>query len=169
MSAGSPSITSGTTSRAKGAVSSHRAICQALFALEFQGAFCAMSSPERIAVVINSGFAPTTLAAVPLFHVSGLHAQFLSALRGGRRLLLMYKWDVEQALDLVRDERCTQFNGAPVMMQQLLASPRFGTEHTASLFGLGLGGGWVGFLITAFIGAVVLLLIVNLFTRGRAR
>ena len=34
--------------------------------------------------------------------------------------------------------------------------------------GLGLGGGWVGFLITAFIGAVVLLLIVNLFTRGRA-
>ena len=35
--------------------------------------------------------------------------------------------------------------------------------------GLGLGGDWVGFLITAFIGAVVLLLIVNLFTRGRAR
>ncbi|MFJ3367029.1 class I adenylate-forming enzyme family protein [Pseudomonas sp. NPDC086251] len=133
--------TSGTTSRAKGAVSSHRAICQALFALEFQGAFCAMSSPERIGVVINSGYLPTTLAAVPLFHVSGLHAQFLSALRGGRRLLLMYKWDVEQALDLIRDERCTQFNGAPVMMQQLLASPRFGGEHTASLFGLGLGGG----------------------------
>ena len=35
--------------------------------------------------------------------------------------------------------------------------------------GLGLGGGTLGFLITAFIGAVVLLLIVNLFTRGRAR
>lgn len=34
---------------------------------------------------------------------------------------------------------------------------------------LGLGGGWVGFLLTAFIGAVVLLLIVNLLTRGRAR
>lgn len=133
--------TSGTTSRAKGAVSSHRAICQALTALDFQGAFCAMSSPERVGVVINSGFAPTTLAAVPLFHVSGLHAQFLSALRGGRRLMLMYKWDVERAIDLIRDERCTQFNGAPVMMQQLLASPRFGTEHTASLFGLGLGGG----------------------------
>ncbi|TFY95149.1 long-chain fatty acid--CoA ligase [Pseudomonas nabeulensis] len=133
--------TSGTTSRAKGAVSSHRAICQALTALEFQGAFCAMSSPERIGVVINSGFAPTTLAAVPLFHVSGLHAQFLSALRIGRRLMLMYKWDAEQAIDLIRDERCTQFNGAPVMMQQLLASKRFGSEQTASLFGLGLGGG----------------------------
>ncbi|HVK51554.1 MAG TPA: GlsB/YeaQ/YmgE family stress response membrane protein [Pseudoxanthomonas sp.] len=34
--------------------------------------------------------------------------------------------------------------------------------------GLALGG-WLGYLITAFIGAIVLLLIVNLFTRGRAR
>ncbi|MFJ4376110.1 class I adenylate-forming enzyme family protein [Pseudomonas japonica] len=133
--------TSGTTSRAKGALSTHRAICQALTALDFQGAFCAMSSPQRIGKVIASGFAPTTLMAVPLFHVSGLHAQFLSALRGGRRLVLMYKWDVDTAIDLIRDERCTQFNGAPVMMQQLLASPRFGGADTASLFGLGLGGG----------------------------
>ena len=132
--------TSGTTSLAKGVLSTHRAVCQALVALEFQGAFCAMSSPERISVVINSGYAPTTLMAVPLFHVSGLHAQFLLALRSGRRLLLMYKWDVEKAFDLIRDERCTQFNGAPVMMQQLLTSPRFGTADTASLFGLGLGG-----------------------------
>lgn len=133
--------TSGTTRRAKGVVSSHRAICQALTALEFQGAFCALSSPERIGVVINSGLPPTTLMAVPLFHVSGLHAQFLLALRTGRRLVLMYKWEVERALDLIRDERCTQFNGAPVMMQQLLATTRFGGADTASLFGLGLGGG----------------------------
>ncbi|MGH8434210.1 MAG: class I adenylate-forming enzyme family protein [Pseudomonas sp.] len=132
--------TSGTTKRAKGVLSSHRAVCQALAALEFQGAFCAMSSPERISVVVNSGFAPTTLMAVPLFHVSGLHAQFLLALRSGRRLVLMYKWDVDKAFDLIRDEHCTQFNGAPVMMQQLLSSPRFGSTDTASLFGLGLGG-----------------------------
>ena len=133
--------TSGTTSRAKGVLSSHRAVCQALTALEFQGAFCAMSSPQRVGGLLASGYAPTSLMAVPLFHVSGLHAQFLSAFRPGRRLLLMYKWDASQALDLIRDECCTQFNGAPVMMQQLLASPRYGTDDTASLFGLGLGGG----------------------------
>ena len=132
--------TSGTTSLAKGVLSTHGAVCQALVALEFQGVFCAVSSPERISVVINSGFAPTTLMAVPLFHVSGLHAQFLLALRGGRRLVLMYKWDVNKAFDLIRDEHCTQFNGAPVMMQQLLTSPRFGSADTQSLFGLGLGG-----------------------------
>lgn len=132
--------TSGTTSRAKGVLSSHRAVCQALTALEFQGAFCAVSSPERIQGVINSGYPPTNLMAVPLFHVSGLHAQFLLALRQGRRLLLMYKWDLDKAFELIRDECCTQFNGAPAMMQQLLTSPRFGTQDTVSLFGLGLGG-----------------------------
>lgn len=35
--------------------------------------------------------------------------------------------------------------------------------------GFGFGCGWMGFLIMAFVGAVVLLLIINLMTRGRAR
>ncbi|MCD9029507.1 GlsB/YeaQ/YmgE family stress response membrane protein [Luteimonas sp. BDR2-5] len=35
--------------------------------------------------------------------------------------------------------------------------------------GLSLGAGWVGFLLTALIGAVVLLAIVNLFQRGSVR
>lgn len=132
--------TSGTTSKPKGVLSTHRAVCQALAAFEFQGAFAAMSSPGRIRALLDSGFAPTSLMAVPLFHVSGLHAQFLLALRGGRRLVLMYKWDAERAIDLIERERCTQFSGSPAMMQQLLASPRFAGEATASLFGLGLGG-----------------------------
>ena len=36
------------------------------------------------------------------------------------------------------------------------------------LVGFNLGG-WIGFLITALIGAIVLLAIVNLFRRGRVR
>lgn len=134
-------FTSGTTHRAKGAVSTHHAIAQALFALEFQGAFAGMTSYERIRPLLESGLQPTVLLAVPLFHVSGLHAMFLNALRGGRRLVIMYKWDVDQALELISRERCTQFSGAPVMMQQLLAHPRFASAETESLTGLGLGGG----------------------------
>jgi uncharacterized membrane protein YeaQ/YmgE (transglycosylase-associated protein family) len=37
------------------------------------------------------------------------------------------------------------------------------------LVGLGLGDGWLGFLVTALIGAIVLLAIVNLFRRGSVR
>lgn len=133
--------TSGTTSRAKGVLSSHRAVAQALFALDYQGAFSGMTSPERVKPIIESGLQPTALLCFPLFHVSGLHAQFLSMLRHGRRMVIMYKWDVEEALRLIETERCTQFNGAPVMMQQLINHPRFDSPATATLFALGLGGG----------------------------
>src|SRR5690554_5610711 len=53
--------TSGTTSRAKGVVSSHRAVAQALFALDYQGAFAGMTSPERIKPIMESGLQPTAL------------------------------------------------------------------------------------------------------------
>ena len=133
--------TSGTTSRAKGVLSTHRAVAQSLFALDYQGAFSGMTSPERVKPIIESGLQPTALLCFPLFHVSGLHAQFLSMLRHGRRMVIMYKWDVEEALRLIEAERCTQFNGAPVMMQQLINHPRFDSPATATLFALGLGGG----------------------------
>lgn len=133
--------TSGTTSRAKGVLSNHRAVAQSLFALDYQGAFSGMTSPERVKPIIDSGLQPTALLCFPLFHVSGLHAQFLSMLRGGRRMVIMYKWDVEEALRLIETERCTQFNGAPVMMQQLINHPDFDSPATATLFALGLGGG----------------------------
>lgn len=133
--------TSGTTSRAKGVVSSHRALGQALFALDYQAAMAGMTSPERIKPIMESGLQPTALLCFPLFHVSGLHAQFLSMLRNGRRMVIMYKWDVDEAMRLIETERCTQFNGAPVMMQELLNHPRFDSQATASLYSLGMGGG----------------------------
>ncbi len=37
------------------------------------------------------------------------------------------------------------------------------------MVGLSLGAGWIGYLITALIGAIVLLAIVNLFRRGSVR
>jgi uncharacterized membrane protein YeaQ/YmgE (transglycosylase-associated protein family) len=37
------------------------------------------------------------------------------------------------------------------------------------MLGVSLGAGWVGFLVTALIGAIVLLAIVNLFRRGSVR
>ncbi|PRB83961.1 class I adenylate-forming enzyme family protein [Pseudomonas sp. MYb185] len=132
--------TSGTTSRPKGVVSSQRAVCQAIHALEFQGAFAAMTSAERIRPIMESGLQPTALLAYPLFHVSGLLSQFLSALRGGKRLVILYKWDIHDALKMIREERITQFNGVPTMMQQLIFHERFVSDDTATLFALGLGG-----------------------------
>lgn len=132
-------FTSGATSRAKGVLSSQRAVCQALFNIDYVGAVAAMASPQRLAAIMQRGLAPAILAAVPLFHVSGLHAQLLTALRHGRRIVFMHRWDPARALALIRAERITQFNGAPTMVMQLLAEPGF-DGATASLAGLGFGG-----------------------------
>ena len=83
------------------------------------------------------GLPPTTLTAVPLFHVSGLHAQLLSALRNGRRLVFIHRWEPATALALIAAEKITQFNGAPSMVLQLLAEGRSNKE-VATLLDLGL-------------------------------
>ncbi len=134
-------FTSGATSRAKGALSSQRSVCQALFNIDFIGALSGMTSPEAVAALMARGLPPTTLTAVPLFHVSGLHAQLLSSLRNGRRLVFVTRWDPAQAIEVIQAERITQFNGAPSMVMQLLAQPGFDDPaQTGTLSGLGFGG-----------------------------
>jgi len=134
-------FTSGASSKAKGVLSTQRAVCQALFNIDYIGAISAMTSPAVIAVMMARRLQPTTLTAVPLFHVSGLHAQLLASLRHGRRLVFMHRWDPATALETIRAERITQFNGAPAMVQQLLAQPGFDDpELTGTLMGIGFGG-----------------------------
>ncbi|MBV2235952.1 MAG: acyl--CoA ligase [Sterolibacterium sp.] len=135
--------TSGTSSLAKGVTSTHRAMCQGVVNLEYFGALFVMTSPERFGAMMAQGFEMTTLMAVPLFHSSGLHAQFLSALRTGRRLVIMYKWDVGAVLETIARERVTQLSVSPAMMLQLFNDPRFEEADTRSLAWLGFGGGSV--------------------------
>ena len=132
-------FTSGASSQAKAVLSCQRALCQSLYNIDYIGAISALTSPKAIEKLIQIGLAPTTLTVVPLFHVSGLHAQLLASLRGGRRLVFMRRWDSAKALDLIRSEHVTQFNGAPSMVMQLLAEPGFAAA-TSSLGGIGLGG-----------------------------
>ena len=77
-----------------------------------------MANPELFGAMMQKGFEPASLLAVPLFHVSGCYAVFLTSLRGGRRIVIMYKWDVEPALRLIQNERITVLTGAPSMIME---------------------------------------------------
>ena len=132
--------TSGTSGKPKGAASTHRAVCQALYNFEFAAAAAAMCNMDRIGAMLERGFESTSLLAVPLFHVSGCHAQFLANLRGGRRIVMMYKWDVDRALEYIEQERVTSIAAAPSMVLDILESPAFDEADTRSLFSIGIGG-----------------------------
>ncbi len=132
--------TSGTTGVAKGAVSSHRNICQALFNFEFHAICSAMANPDAVEKMISSGNPVCTLLSVPLFHVSGCYAAFLLNLRAGRRLVMTYKWDAAEALRLIEAEKITVFSAVPAMVIELLQHPSYQCTDTSSLFSLGGGG-----------------------------
>lgn len=141
--------TSGTTGKPKGALSTHRAICQALMNFDCTTFASAMANPELVGNMMSKGYEPVQMLAVPLFHVSGLHAIFLTALRAGRKLVMMYKWDAEQALQLIERERVTILSAAPSMLQQLVECPRYDDFDTASLASLGAGGAATPARVTA--------------------
>lgn len=77
---------------------------------------------------------------VPLFHVTGSVPVMLSCLASGLKLVIMYRWDPERALELIEREGVTNFVGVPTQSWDLLESPRFAEFDTSSLTSVGGGG-----------------------------
>ena len=128
--------TSGTTGHPKGAVSTHRAVLTALSAFACRAAVNSLMQPPRE----PHPFAPSFILVVPLFHVTGLVPVMMSAFAGGYKLVMMYKWSPERALELIERERVTTFVGVPTMSFDLLESPDFARRDTSSLASVGGGG-----------------------------
>jgi long-chain acyl-CoA synthetase len=128
--------TSGTTGHPKGAVSTHRAIVQALLGFGCRSTVERMRNPDAPPSDTPLAF----ILVVPLFHVTGCVPVMLSCLASGLKLVIMYKWDPERALELIERERVTNFVGVPTQNWDLLASPRFEDHDTSSLRNVGGGG-----------------------------
>ena len=133
--------TSGTTGLPKGAVVSHRNICNAILNFECTMTANAMLSSEIIGKAMAKGYPQAALLAVPLFHVSGCLSQFIPSLRMGRKLVILHKWNAADALRLIEQERITSFGGVSNMIQEMLDAPEFASTDLDSLFGIGGGGG----------------------------
>jgi long-chain acyl-CoA synthetase len=84
--------------------------------------------------------APAFILIVPLFHVTGSVPVMLGCFSAGVKLVIMYKWDPERALELIDRERVTNFVGVPTQSWDLLESPRFADFDTSSLISVGGGG-----------------------------
>ena len=128
--------TSGSTGHPKGVVSTHRNILSALLSWELDKLV-----NERVAGLAPApAEQPGTLLAVPLFHVSGLHASYLSCYRTQRRMVAMYRWDAERAAALIDRERLTSLVAPAAMTGDLVRVAQQGRYSLATLVTLGGGG-----------------------------
>lgn len=131
--------TSGSTAAPKGVVSSHRNIVHALVSWQLDARATAMVEGK---VEPREPFEEqrSLLLSVPFFHVSGSHVGMLGCLNNGRRLILMYKWDVARAMEIIERERVALFIAAPAITGDLVRAAEAQGRRLDSLLVIGGGG-----------------------------
>ncbi|NNN11847.1 MAG: AMP-binding protein [Acidimicrobiaceae bacterium] len=135
--------TSGTTGRAKGAIGTHRNLVTNLMNAFFVTTRSTMLAKERSNSDNEATEAPAEssyLLSVPLFHATGCFATMIPNLVAGNKIVLMRRWDPEDALALIERERVTFFGGVPTMVWQVLNSPNFAKYDTSSIRNISYGG-----------------------------
>ncbi len=128
--------TSGSTGFPKGAVSSHRAVV----AMLFNWVVIALAMKMTGRANPDPDFQPVMLVAVPFFHVTGLLPVLMVSAVIGRKIIIMHKWDVETAFELIEKEGVTSFTGVPTMSYELATSPMREKYDLSSLIDIGGGG-----------------------------
>jgi len=113
-------FTSGSTGQSKGAYSRHEAVVQAIFNYVTQTASIVHLLTQD---GLMSDIQPATLICTPLFHVTAEIPVFLQSMALGRKLVLMPKWNAEEAMRLIQDEQCNYFVGVPLMSYEILTHP----------------------------------------------
>jgi len=109
--------TSGTTGRPKGVPRSHRA--------DYYGS---------LFQVVQQGYRyrDRTLGVMPLYHTMGIHSLIAMHLIGGC-FLSQARWDPEEALRLIQEERITSLYLAPTLFYDLVHHPSLGEYDLSSV------------------------------------
>jgi len=130
-------FTSGSTGEAKGAVSTHAAVTQAVYTYA-TSLMCLLGIMESMGEGPKNP--PRTLVAVPFFHVTGEVPVLLNSFVIGRGMVLMPKWDAGAALRLIEQEKITYFVGVPTMSLEMMNHPDRDKHDLSTLTDIAAGG-----------------------------
>ena len=117
--------TSGTTGAPKGCIHTHRSVMHTTIA-----------GPEWCFVPKDC----MVLAALPMFHVTGMQNGLTSPIYGGASIAIMTRWDKRCAAMLIERFRVTTWTAIPTMLFDFLNQPDLDERDLSSLYCLTGGG-----------------------------
>lgn len=137
-------FTSGTTGRVKGAILSHRNVITGLMSTQMSGMVVLSNMAAQMGIPVETLIAQlpqqASLLVYPLFHISGLGAGFLSPFLSGGKVVIMRRWDPEEAARLIAAEQISMFSAVPTMLWDILHRARVKGASLVSLRNIGSGG-----------------------------
>ncbi|PHR59673.1 MAG: hypothetical protein COA47_09240 [Robiginitomaculum sp.] len=131
--------TSGSTGHPKGVMSTNRAVVSGVLAYALMGAALKFYKAGGV-IKEEEGPQLSILLPIPLFHVTGCVVIFLVSVIAARKLVLMRKWDVTDAMRLIEAEKIMTLTGVPTMTADLMNAPNRGDFDLSSLTDLSAGG-----------------------------
>jgi long-chain acyl-CoA synthetase len=134
--------TSGTTGRPKGAVATHRNVLNNIPAIALPIMRAMLRWGQELPPPADPLDAPqrVNLAAVPLFHATGLVTQLILAAHGAYKVVMMPRWNASQAVHLIERERINVTGGVPTIAWQLLEEAENSQADLSSLTSIAYGG-----------------------------
>ncbi|MEL6364200.1 MAG: class I adenylate-forming enzyme family protein [Pseudomonadota bacterium] len=126
------SYTSGSTGHPKGVVLTHRSALSTIMS------WALLAESMKFIDGDMFGDTPGVLMGIPLFHVTASHSHFMLSMVAGRKIVMMYKWDVEEAIELLDKEQLSNFVGVPT--QSLELANHIGDRRLPHLIDIGSGG-----------------------------
>jgi long-chain acyl-CoA synthetase len=133
--------TSGTTGKPKGALGTHRNMTSNIGAGGVSAARSLLRAgqplpeadphklPQRVGLLV-----------VPFFHATGLSATLGPTMNAGGKIVLMRRWEPEQAMQLIEREKVQSTGGVPTIAWQLIEHPARANYDLSSLLSVAYGG-----------------------------
>ncbi len=132
--------TSGTTGRPKGALATQRGVNSNIMASAVAAARAFLRRGEKPPEPDPNAIQRATLLSVPFFHATGCFAVLNPSLVGGAKLVIMHKWDVVRAFELIEREKIQSAGGVPTIAWQLIEHPLRKNYDLSSLESVAYGG-----------------------------
>jgi len=129
---------SGTTGHPKGVVQTHRGAVSAVYSWHCANHCLPLMAPEDME--LPEPKKQSCLIITPLFHVTATHPMFLLSLPMGAKVVLMNKWNPEEAVQVIDREGVTRFLGVPTQSAELRVAAEAMDSTLPSLEFVGSGG-----------------------------